>query len=159
LTPFPGTEVREKAKEYGLRILTNDWLRYNANEAIIETEDVNTTDLEGVDREYQEKIRYWIRHYEESERQGKLSPIELERMKEIKAGRYREISIHLLQGDIIENLGRMETKGDVIEELAVRISNETPYPLTDLRQWTRDMISKEILKYETREGNVVWQWG
>ncbi len=159
LTPFPGTEVREKAKEYGLRILTNDWLRYNANEAIIETEDVNTTDLEGVDREYQEKIRYWIRHYEESERQGKLSPIELERMKEIKAGRYREISIHLLQGEIIENLGRMETKGDVIEELAVRISNETPFPLTDLRQWTRDMISKEILKYETREGNVVWQWG
>lgn len=38
LAPFPGTELWEKADKLGIKILTNDWARFNANEAITETE-------------------------------------------------------------------------------------------------------------------------
>lgn len=37
LAPFPGTEVREKAEEYGMRILTSDWDRYDANQSVCES--------------------------------------------------------------------------------------------------------------------------
>lgn len=40
LAPFPGTAIWYKAKEFGIKILTDDWSRYNANEAITETEGV-----------------------------------------------------------------------------------------------------------------------
>jgi anaerobic magnesium-protoporphyrin IX monomethyl ester cyclase len=40
LAPFPGTELYENADKLGIKILTNDWSRFNANEAITETEGV-----------------------------------------------------------------------------------------------------------------------
>jgi len=46
LAPFPGTLVRDEADKLGLRILSNDWSRYTANEAIIETDGANAELLE-----------------------------------------------------------------------------------------------------------------
>jgi radical SAM superfamily enzyme YgiQ (UPF0313 family) len=37
LAPFPGTEVREKAEEYGMSILTSDWDLYDANRSVCST--------------------------------------------------------------------------------------------------------------------------
>jgi anaerobic magnesium-protoporphyrin IX monomethyl ester cyclase len=37
LAPFPGTEVREKAEEYGMKILTDDWDLYDANRSVCES--------------------------------------------------------------------------------------------------------------------------
>ncbi len=37
LAPFPGTEVREKAEQYGMRILTSDWDQYDANRSVCES--------------------------------------------------------------------------------------------------------------------------
>jgi anaerobic magnesium-protoporphyrin IX monomethyl ester cyclase len=37
LAPFPGTEVRDKAGEYGMKILTDDWDRYDANRSVCES--------------------------------------------------------------------------------------------------------------------------
>ncbi len=52
LALFPGTELWNRAKEFGIRILTNDWSRYNANEAITETEGVTQERLNQVMKEY-----------------------------------------------------------------------------------------------------------
>ena len=46
LAPFPGTLVRERAAEYGVRILTDDWSQYTANSAIVETPGTNSDSLE-----------------------------------------------------------------------------------------------------------------
>jgi anaerobic magnesium-protoporphyrin IX monomethyl ester cyclase len=37
LSPLPGTELLERARDYGIRILSRNWARYNANEPITET--------------------------------------------------------------------------------------------------------------------------
>ena len=161
LAPFPGTEVRERTKEYGLRLLTNDWLKYNANEAIIETEGVSAAELTEIDRKYQQEVERYVSYLEELEKSGKLDSesIEQEELEEVKARRRGEITFKLLQGDIIEDLGSMETKGDVIEELVARVSKEIAYPLHYLKQVTEDMVSQGILKYELHQGNVIWRWG
>ncbi|MBT4522857.1 MAG: B12-binding domain-containing radical SAM protein [Halieaceae bacterium] len=46
LAPFPGTPVRDDAEELGLRILSTDWSRYTANEAVIETDGASAAMLE-----------------------------------------------------------------------------------------------------------------
>lgn len=156
LAPFPGTEVRDKANEYGIRILTDDWLKYDANQAIVKTDGVTAQDLNEVDREYWETIDNWYREQEELESEGKLSEVGLEQMR-IK--RHGEIVSNLVQRDIIENLGRIKAEGDVIEELATRLSNEIPYPFTYVRKEIGDMVREGLLKYEICDGGAVWRWG
>ncbi len=159
LSPFPGTDVRERAKEYGLKILTNDWLKYNANEAITETEGASAADLNEVDRQYKEAIDSYTSYLDDLEKRGRLDTISREELEQGKVRRRGEISAKLLGEDIIENLGKMETKGDVIEELVAKVSKEITYPLSYLREAIQDMVSKGFLQYESHEGKVTWRWG
>ena len=159
LAPFPGTEVRERRKEYGLSVLTDDWLRYNANEAITETEGVSAAELTEIDRQYKKDTEYYVRYLEEREKSGNLDSIEQEELGQVKARRRGDIAVKLLQTDTIENLGSMETKGDVIEELVARVSREITYPHNYLGEGLKDMVNIGILKYELNEGNVTWRWG
>jgi len=159
LAPFPGTEVRERAEELGLRILTNDWMRYSANEAITETEGASVEDLNQVDREYYDMIDRFNKYLEKAGEEGKLDFIgwhELEREKGMRCGKIRAL---LLQEDIIENLGKMETKGEVIEELVASVAKQVNYPINYLREGINDMVSDGLLQYELHEGNVKWKWG
>jgi len=48
LAPFPGTEIRENADQYGIKILTDDWSRYHANRAIVETPAVDRQTLDEI---------------------------------------------------------------------------------------------------------------
>jgi radical SAM superfamily enzyme YgiQ (UPF0313 family) len=46
LAPFPGTVIRQKSGELGLKILTDDWSRYDANSAIVATEELSDADMD-----------------------------------------------------------------------------------------------------------------
>ena len=150
--------MRERAEEYGLRILTDDWLQYNANEAITETEGADAEELNEVDRKYKGDVSYYTGYLEDLEREGKLDRAEREDLEQVKVRRSEEIIARLLQEDIIENLGIMKTKGDVVAELVARLSKEITYPLHYLRQATEDMVSRGMLKYELHQGKVTWGW-
>src|SRR5215831_12265157 len=52
LAPFPGTEVRDKATEYGLDILTSDWTKYDANHVVTRTPGADTAAIQAVADEY-----------------------------------------------------------------------------------------------------------
>ncbi|MEM3704017.1 MAG: radical SAM protein, partial [Candidatus Bathyarchaeia archaeon] len=56
LAPYPGTEVRERAKEFGLKILHNNWYRYDANQAVTETEEVSASYINKVVKEFYETL-------------------------------------------------------------------------------------------------------
>jgi radical SAM superfamily enzyme YgiQ (UPF0313 family) len=156
LAPFPGTEVREKAEEYRIKILTHDWLRYDANQAIIETEGITCEELNDIDRDYWNTIDSWFEEQEELERLGKIDKIGSECLK-IK--RHDDIVSNLIQRDIIENMGLLEKDGDEIECLAAKLSHEIPYPLGYVRKEIADMVNNGILKYRVDNGNVAWKWG
>jgi len=158
LAPFPGTEVREKAREYGVRILTDDWLKYSANEAITETDGVSAKELNEIDSKYREEINCYISYLEDLKKEENLDGIEREEWEKVKVRRRGEITFKLLQRNVIENLAAMETNGDVIEELVARVSKEITYPLNRLREGIRDTVDKGSLKYEVCEGKVTWSW-
>ncbi|MEE8470553.1 MAG: hypothetical protein V3S51_04415, partial [Dehalococcoidia bacterium] len=64
----------------------------------------------------------------------------------------------LLNGDVIENLGRVEPKGEPIEDLANRIAECIPYPLHQINDNLRSWVSQGLLKYNPDGGHLVWQW-
>ena len=60
LAPFPGTEVREKSKKLGLRILTSDWSKYDANRAVVETAFVSHRMLDAVALDWENKYVQYL---------------------------------------------------------------------------------------------------
>jgi hypothetical protein len=58
LAPFPGTDVRERKEHYGIHILTSDWSRYHANEAIVETASIKAGLLNEI-------VTKWRREYDD----------------------------------------------------------------------------------------------
>ena len=62
LSPFPGTEVRDKAKEYGLEILTDDWTQYDANHVVTRTPGADTAVIQSVADEYEETMERYMRY-------------------------------------------------------------------------------------------------
>ena len=99
------------------------------------------------------------KYLEQAGEEGRLDFIgwqELEREKGMRCGKIRTI---LLQEDIIENLGKMETKGDAIGELVARVAKEVPYSINYLTEGIKDMVGDGLLQYDLQEGNITWRWG
>lgn len=155
LAPFPGTELRERAEELGIRILTDDWLKYNADEAITETQGATAEMLNEVDRQYQEGISCYTRYLDNLDEQGQSNA----ELTDLMKGRRREIVSLLLQNDVIENLGSLRIEGDIVENLAAEIGNRIPYPLPVIRKMVPHLVNEGILKYERLGEDVVWRWG
>src|SRR5512137_857038 len=56
LAPMPGTEVRERADEYGIRILTQNWSRYNANRPVAETTTFSAGQMMDIVHAYEHEV-------------------------------------------------------------------------------------------------------
>jgi radical SAM superfamily enzyme YgiQ (UPF0313 family) len=150
LSPFPGTEVREKAEEYGIEILTNDWSKYDANRAVTRTEGAGPKEINKALSLYQKRLGLYLKALE---KEGKLDYMEA--MQSRASG---PLPWALLQGDIIENLGMMELKGDPVESLANRVAEIVPYPHHQVSESIKRWVEEGLLKYDLKGEQLVWRW-
>ena len=60
LAPFPGTEVRERAADYGLEILTDDWRKYDANHVVACTEGAPPAVIQEVADTYEQTMQRYL---------------------------------------------------------------------------------------------------
>jgi len=149
LAPFPGTEVREKAEEYGIEILTNDWSKYDANRPVTQTEGARPEDITAALHRYYRGLRLTTDKPEE----GELDQAELAR-----AERHGPLAWALLQGDVIESVGRIERKGDPVEDLVDRIAKIIPYSHKQISDNIKGWVERGFLKYDLDSGGLVWRW-
>ena len=61
LSPFPGTDVRERAAEFGLKILSDDWSLYDADHAITETESLPAVQVQAFARRLEARSAFSAR--------------------------------------------------------------------------------------------------
>ncbi len=78
LAPFPGTRIREKSEEYGIKILTDDWSQYHANRAITETEGAKREALDELVMEYEGDVLEEIGEIEQRIRENTASQQDVE---------------------------------------------------------------------------------
>lgn len=85
LSPFPGTEVRDRAAEYGMRILTDDWDKYDANQSIADTGSMSYKEIDRIVDEFNGAINAYVAGIGERKKKGEvLSGKDLEIMKGIE---------------------------------------------------------------------------
>jgi len=148
LSPFPGTEVREKAEEYGIEILTSDWSKYDCNRAVTRTNEVGPDEITAFLYRYYRGLRLTpedlagIKSNQSKEREKRRSPL-------VWA---------LLQNDVIESLGTMKRESDPVEGLVCKLAEVVPYPLQQIRENIAKWVKDGLLTYDIKDGRLVWRW-
>lgn len=120
LAPFPGTEVRDKAKHYGLEILTDDWTQYDANHVVTRTPGADPSVIQGVADEYEETMQRYLRYQDYLFAQNELEGYEL---KMYLRRRRQSLLWQLLLNDTIESLPAF--RGDAPRELEQAVAAAT----------------------------------
>jgi anaerobic magnesium-protoporphyrin IX monomethyl ester cyclase len=149
LSPFPGTEIREKADEYGIEILTNDWSKHDCNRPITRTEGAGPEDIAAILYRYFMGLRLTP---------DALAGIKSKQEEIEKEKRRAPLEWAILQTDVIESLGRMELKGNPVETLTSKIAELVPYPSHQVKEKITKWVEDGLLKYDLRDGHVVWSW-
>jgi radical SAM superfamily enzyme YgiQ (UPF0313 family) len=120
LAPFPGTEVREKAAEYGLEILNSDWTRYDANHVVTRTAGASPEVIQSVSDAYEETIERYLRYQDHLYATDQLAGYEL---KTYHRRRRQELLWKLLLDEVIESLPALG--GDSAAELKRHVIEAT----------------------------------
>ncbi len=158
LAPLPGTELYERAKNYGIRILTRNWARYNANEPITETVTMSKETVREAMSIYDRGIEV---AWDDIKRQAKDGDTSC---AEIIEGKEREQFVWtLLQEDVIEGLGEMPKAAtvnprDAEAELTRRVSRKLGVDIEVAQRRMGELIAKGVLRLEPRGNGLRWQW-
>ena len=158
LAPLPGTEIYERAKDYGIRILSRNWLRYNANEPITETATMSTEMVKEAVSIYDRGIEAAWGNIKRRAKDGNRECAEI-----IEGKERNEFVWALLQGDIIEKLGGMAAAGapndgSAESELVHRVSRKLGVKIEATRRWIGELIANGVLRLESRGNGLRWHW-
>ncbi len=131
LSPFPGTEVRDRAVEYGLEILTSDWTRYDANHVVTQTPGANAAAIQAVADEYDSLFSRYLDYQHVLFAQGKLCGYE---KKGYLRRRRQSLLWKLLLDDVVE--GFAPFGAEPVAALKSAVVDATASPA--------DLVSEEI---------------
>ncbi len=145
LTPYLGTEVRERAEEWGIEILSQDWRRYGQGTPVTATREVKPRDLEGAVGQFRRGLAEYLSDLLERERQGTLSS---ESREELDRNRRWSFLRRLISGEVLELWGKVTSREvkegfhEVVHSIACRLE-------------MRESQVREYLEPQIREGNIV----
>ncbi len=150
LAPFPGTEVREKADEYKIEILTSDWLQYDANTPVSRTEGAGPEEIAEALRQYNQGLELYVAGLE---KESKVDNIEA-----AKSRTSVPLAWTLLQSDVIDDLGAMELNDDPVKSLASRLEKIVPYTYDEISECLNKWVVEGLLDYKKKGQHLVWSW-
>lgn len=158
LSPLPGTELYERAKDYGIRILSRNWLRYNANEPITETATMSREMIKEAMSIYDRGIEA---AWDDIKLRAKDGDAQCAEMIEVKER--EEFVWKLLSRDVIEGLGGMPSATNLNPssaelELACRVSRKLGLDIEVAQRRMSELITKGFLRLESKENGLRWQW-
>jgi anaerobic magnesium-protoporphyrin IX monomethyl ester cyclase len=158
LSPLPGTELYERAQDYGIRILSRNWSRYNANEPITETATMSKEMVKEAMSIYDGRIEEAWDDIKCRAKDGDSQYVEM-----IEGKAKAEFVWALLQRDVIEGLGGMASAtclnpANAEFELACRVSSKLDVDMDAAQRWLGELIARGVLRLESRGNGLRWQW-
>jgi radical SAM superfamily enzyme YgiQ (UPF0313 family) len=161
LAPFPGTTVREKIKDYDLEIITDDWNRYDANDAIVKTSTLLPKDMHEFGASYDDEMEAdWnkiVRKYHEG-------TADLEDSMRVEGNWRMKLTYQILKSGIIENSGFIEpalfkgSRDKALQELCRRVKEYTNANEKVVYDTVRDFAGRGYLEADISEKGCQWSW-
>jgi radical SAM superfamily enzyme YgiQ (UPF0313 family) len=162
LAPFPGTTVREKIQNYDLQILTDDWAKYDANDAIVKTSGVSPAEMREFVALYdQEMEKDWQRLLRGYKKNGYNTPLENLQVE----GHWRmHLSYRILKDDLIETYGFIEpaiaqdSQEKALQELCRRITTKTKADSDLVDKTLSGYVQHGYLQAAVSGSGCSWSW-
>jgi radical SAM superfamily enzyme YgiQ (UPF0313 family) len=163
LAPFPGTEVREKNGALGIRILSDDWSKYDANRAVVETVAVNRRALNAVVIDWENKYNQYLAHISKRIQKGCATADETGQLE----GLEKAVMLYeLMMKNMIEEHGSLSlsdkgSKTNVemgLEVLMDRITRSSEMDPNKLKVTLQQMVANGNLKLNRTDGTLRWEW-
>jgi len=161
LAPFPGTEVREQSNRLGIRILTDDWSRYDANRAVSETASVNHQMLDAVVVDWENKYDQYLGHIHKGIQNATATEEEIRQLQNLE----NTVTLYdLMMKNHIEESGSLSGRSSVIskekglEILMARITGSSDMDPQKLKTALQHAIEKEDLELNDSDGKLGWKW-
>ena len=163
LAPFPGTEVREKNDALGIRILTDDWSKYDANRAVVETVAVNRRALNAVVVDWENKYNQYLAHINKRIQNGNATADETKQLKDLE----KAVMIYeLMMKNMIEENGSLslsdnDSKMNAEMGLGVlmdRITRSSDMDPNKLKVTLQQVVENGNLKLNHKDGQLRWEW-
>lgn len=153
LAPFPGTEVRDRAADYGLEILTSDWRTYDANHVVSRTPGADPAAIQAVADEYEDAIERYRAFQDRLYAEGRLSGYE----EKMYVRRRRQALLwKLLLEEVVEELPALPDDG--ADVLASHVATATGVDLRLARDEMRRVLDLGALVSERAPDGVRWRW-
>jgi radical SAM superfamily enzyme YgiQ (UPF0313 family) len=161
LAPFPGTEVRDRADELGIRILSNDWSEYHANRAVVETPTVTRDMLNAIVVRWEDEYNQLLADIKarmqtgSAGREERLQLVNLERVV---------LAYDLMMKEIVETEGRWRHGGapdseeKVLQTLIERVGRRVEAAGELVAETLTAARRRRDLEWESHAGEIHWRW-
>ncbi|MBW2481927.1 MAG: B12-binding domain-containing radical SAM protein [Deltaproteobacteria bacterium] len=163
LTPFPGTEVRADHDRLGVRILSDDWSRYDANRAVIETPGVSRRMLDAAVVEWEDQYNRYLGNIHENIQNGKATDEEISQLENLE----NTVALYdvMMQRHIEEcgSLSLSAAGSDIIKEkglelLIDRITRSSDMDPGRLKAALQQAVADGNLKLKLKGDRLRWEW-
>jgi radical SAM superfamily enzyme YgiQ (UPF0313 family) len=158
LTPYLGTEVRERADELGLRILSNDWRLYGQGKPLVTTPTVGAWHLSRAIGRYQRDVSQYLAELLETERVGGLTPEAASQLYRYRNGSFLR---RIIREDLLEQIGKIPPAREekALEDLAGALSRKTQFPAEEVMEHLRPLIREGHIRLSLFDGRgFSWKW-
>ncbi len=161
LAPFPGTTLCEKVDEYDLEILTKDWAKYDANDAIVKTSSLEPQDIRDFVAMFDTEMNgLWQKVLD---RYGKGTNTPLDDMR-VEGHMRMNLTFKILKEDLIEKIGFIEpalfegSKDRALGELCQRITTGTKANSRVVNNTISDYVNRGYLQAAISDQGCNWRW-
>lgn len=163
LAPFPGTPIRERAADYGIKILTDDWSLYDADHAVTESAALPAVEVEQFARKFFQDLEEKVLTLRNGTLRGTYhGPFRKEMEKRIEV----DMAWRMLSGDLVEEHGRFPARAaqmpdggeDPMVPLARRIAKRLPYPESRVLSQLGSFSARGLIVGHKTPLHYQWQW-
>ncbi len=161
LAPFPGTTLCEKVGDYDLEILTRDWAKYDANDAIVKTSALQPQNIRDFVALYDTAMNGYWQKMLDGYSSGTNTSLDNMRVE----GHWRmNLTYKILKDDLIEKHGFIKpdlsegSKDRALKELGSRITACTNAEARVVESALSDFANRGYLKVEAKEKGCIWVW-
>ncbi|MEN6509759.1 MAG: radical SAM protein [Smithella sp.] len=161
LAPFPGTTLCEKIDKYDLEILTREWSKYDANDAIVRTSELTPQDIRDFVAVYDKEMNGHWQKVLDNYKTGENTSYDDMRVE----GQYRmNITFAILKEDLVEKHGFVDAallnggKDSAQKILTERMKKTISGDSRLVENTINDFISRGYLKEEHSNKGCTWRW-
>ena len=161
LAPFPGTKIRENSDQYGIRILTDDWSKYHANRAVVETPEVDRQRLDDIVIAWEDEYNQLLDDIKARMLNKSASDQEAAQLKNLE----RIVLVYnLMMQNIIEQEGSWSLDGqaagmqDNLKVLTEKISPAIDAAPQLIRDTMNHALEQGDLICHDDSRSIRWQW-